>query len=53
MKQHVREAKEREIFTCGPLGYMEAVKSLLRGATFDFAPYHQESFDIAALGENR
>ncbi len=33
------------------LGYMEAVKSLLREAAFDFAHYHQESFDITALNE--
>src|SRR3546814_8986438 len=34
-----------------PQGYMEAVKSLLREAAFDFAHYHQESFDITALNE--
>lgn len=51
LSQHVPDYKEREIFTCGPQGYMEAVKSLLREAAFDFAHYHQESFDIAALNE--
>ena len=51
LSQQVPDYKEREIFTCGPQGYMEAVKSLLREAAFDFAHYHQESFDIAALNE--
>ena len=51
LSQHVPDYQEREIFTCGPQGYMEAVKSLLREAAFDFAHYHQESFDIAALNE--
>lgn len=51
LNQQVPDYKEREIFTCGPQGYMEAVKSLLREAAFDFTHYHQESFDIAALNE--
>jgi len=51
LSQHVPDYKEREIFTCGPRGYMDAVKSLLREAAFDFAHYHQESFDIAVLNE--
>ncbi len=51
LSQQVPDYKEREIFTCGPQGYMEAVKSLLREAAFDFAHYHQESFDISALNE--
>ena len=51
LSQQVPDYKEREIFTCGPQGYMEAVKSLLREAAFDFAHYHQESFDITALNE--
>lgn len=49
--QQVPDFKEREVFTCGPQGYMEAVKSLLRQAEFDFDHYHQESFDIAVLNE--
>jgi glycine betaine catabolism B len=51
LSQHVPDFKEREIFTCGPQGYMEAVKALLREAAFDFAHYHQESFDIRVLNE--
>lgn len=47
----VPDFKEREVFTCGPQGYMEAVKALLKDGGFDFQHYHQESFDIAALAE--
>jgi len=53
LKQQVPDFQEREIFTCGPQGYMEAVKSVLREAAFDFSHYHQESFDIAALNEEK
>jgi ferredoxin-NADP reductase len=47
----VPDFKEREVFTCGPQGYMDAVKSLLRQGSFDFRHYHQESFDIAVLDD--
>ena len=47
----VPDFKEREVFTCGPQGYMDAIKSLLKQGSFDFQHYHQESFDIAALNE--
>ncbi|TCK33609.1 ferredoxin-NADP reductase [Paraburkholderia sp. BL8N3] len=39
---------EREVFTCGPAGYMKAVRELLREGGHDPARYHQESFDISA-----
>ncbi|WP_310119815.1 hybrid-cluster NAD(P)-dependent oxidoreductase [Paraburkholderia terricola] len=39
---------EREVFTCGPAGYMSAVRNLLREGGHDPARYHQESFDISA-----
>ncbi|WP_028219418.1 hybrid-cluster NAD(P)-dependent oxidoreductase [Paraburkholderia oxyphila] len=39
---------DREVFTCGPAGYMSAVRELLRAGGHDPARYHQESFDIAA-----
>jgi glycine betaine catabolism B len=39
---------EREVFTCGPAGYMNAVRTLLREGGHDPARYHQESFDIKA-----
>ncbi|WP_207003306.1 hybrid-cluster NAD(P)-dependent oxidoreductase [Trinickia mobilis] len=38
---------DREVFTCGPAGYMSAVRDLLREGGHDPARYHQESFDIS------
>jgi len=34
---------EREIFTCGPAPYMEAVRKILADAGFDRSQYHEES----------
>lgn len=39
---------DREVFTCGPAGYMGAVRDLLREGGHDPVRYHQESFDISA-----
>lgn len=39
----------REVFTCGPPGYMRAVREMLSGAGFPMDRYHQESFDLADL----
>ncbi|MFI8992951.1 2Fe-2S iron-sulfur cluster-binding protein [Streptomyces sp. NPDC053542] len=39
---------EREVFTCGPAGYMEAVRRMLSTAGFDMARYHEESFTFDA-----
>lgn len=47
----VPDFKEREVFTCGPQGYMDAIKSLLERGRFDFQHYHQESFNIAVLND--
>lgn len=51
LSELVPDFMEREVFTCGPQGYMDAVKSLLKQGKFDFQHYHQESFDIAVLNE--
>lgn len=51
LSEAVPDFKAREVFTCGPKGYMDAVKALLKNGGFDFAHYHEESFDIAALME--
>lgn len=51
LSESVPDFKEREVFTCGPQGYMDAVKALLENGGFDFHHYHQESFDIATLVE--
>jgi ferredoxin len=40
---------EREVFTCGPAGYMESVRAVLGEAGFDLARYHEESFCFADL----
>lgn len=46
LRQSVPDFLEREVFTCGPKGYMDAVQALLVGAGFDMDHYHQESFDL-------
>jgi ferredoxin-NADP reductase len=43
LSELVPNFKEREVFTCGPQGYMDAIKSLLKQGGFDFQHYHQES----------
>ena len=40
---------EREIFTCGPVGYMASVRDLLKAAGIDPARYHEESFIFEQL----
>ncbi|MGF6774168.1 ferredoxin-NADP reductase [Paraburkholderia sp. GAS199] len=42
---------EREIFTCGPAPYMEAVRKLLDEGGFDRSHYHEESFSFETIGE--
>ena len=42
---------EREVFCCGPEGFMQAVREALAGLGFDMAHYHQESFGPAEAGE--
>jgi len=51
LSEWVPDFKEREVFICGPQGYMDAAKSLLKLASFDFQHYHQESFDITVPDE--
>lgn len=48
LSEWVPDYAEREVFTCGPAGYMTAVSALLREGGHDPARYHQESFDINA-----
>ncbi|MFT4066479.1 FAD-binding oxidoreductase [Paraburkholderia sp.] len=42
---------EREIFTCGPAPYMQAVRTLLDEGGFDRKHYHEESFSFEAVSE--
>lgn len=48
LSEWVPDYADREVFTCGPAGYMGAVRNLLRDGGLDPARYHQESFDITA-----
>lgn len=48
LSEAVPDYLEREVFTCGPAGYMGAVRDLLREGGHNPARYHQESFDISA-----
>ncbi len=40
----------REVFTCGPPGYMASVREMLATAGADPARCHEESFDLAVPG---
>nr|WKF61211.1 3-ketosteroid-9-alpha-monooxygenase, ferredoxin reductase component [Paraburkholderia busanensis] len=42
---------EREIFTCGPAPYMQAVRKLLDEGGFDRHHYHEESFSFETVSE--
>ncbi|MFM0122944.1 hybrid-cluster NAD(P)-dependent oxidoreductase [Paraburkholderia sp. RL18-101-BIB-B] len=42
---------EREIFTCGPAPYMQAVRNLLDEGGFDRSHYHEESFSFETVSE--
>lgn len=48
LSQWLPDYADREVFTCGPAGYMSAVRNLLHEGGHDPARYHQESFDISA-----
>ena len=40
---------ERKVYTCGPAPYMAAVRTILAGAGYDMASYHEESFSFETL----
>jgi len=40
---------EREVFVCGPTGFMDVARALLADAGFDMRRYHEESFVFEAL----
>jgi ferredoxin-NADP reductase len=42
---------EREVFTCGPAPYMQAVRKLLDEGGFDRSHYHEESFSFETVSE--
>jgi all-trans-retinol 13,14-reductase len=39
--------KERQVFICGPQGFMQNAKNLLMGLGFPAEQWHEESFDVA------
>lgn len=49
LQQVVPDFVEREVFVCGPAGYMTAVREILRQGRHDPLHYHQESFDFATV----
>jgi glycine betaine catabolism B len=52
LEEHVPDFRDREVFTCGPAGYMNASRELLLNAGLDPKHYHQESFNFAeTVGE--
>lgn len=51
LKARVPDYREREVFTCGPAGYMDAVRKLLLDGQHDPMRYHQESFNFAETVE--
>jgi glycine betaine catabolism B len=51
LKARVPDYREREVFTCGPAGYMDAVRKLLLDGQHDPVRYHQESFNFAETVE--
>ncbi|WP_321852694.1 2Fe-2S iron-sulfur cluster-binding protein [Burkholderia diffusa] len=52
LQQRVPDYRDREVFTCGPAGYMNAAKALLAQGGHDPARYHQESFNFAETVES-
>lgn len=48
LERLVPDFREREVFTCGPQGYMDAIQRTLQEGGFDPAHYHQESFAIGS-----
>jgi glycine betaine catabolism B len=47
LSEWLPDFREREVFTCGPAGYMSAVRQLLQEGGYDPDHYHQESFNFA------
>jgi ferredoxin-NADP reductase len=43
----VPDLTEREVFTCGPVPYMEVVRQILKSAAVDPTRCHEESFDLS------
>lgn len=48
LREAAPDLLEREIFTCGPAGYMAAVRRMLTAEGFKMDRYHEESFSFEA-----
>ncbi|MER5790439.1 hybrid-cluster NAD(P)-dependent oxidoreductase [Streptomyces sp. NPDC001980] len=48
LRQIAPDFRQREIFTCGPAGYMAAVRRMLATDGFAMDRYHEESFTVDA-----
>ncbi|OEU96205.1 ferredoxin [Streptomyces oceani] len=46
IREHAPDLLEREVFACGPDGYMRDVRRMLATAGLDMAHYHEESFSF-------
>jgi ferredoxin-NADP reductase len=38
------DVRQRSVYLCGPVGFMEATRAMLQGMGFDMGRFHQESF---------
>ncbi|OON72459.1 hybrid-cluster NAD(P)-dependent oxidoreductase [Streptomyces tsukubensis] len=47
LRQIAPDFAEREVFTCGPPGYMRAVRRMLLDTGLPADQYHEESFEVA------
>jgi glycine betaine catabolism B len=50
LRSFVPDVADREVFTCGPPGYMSAVRSLLAEVGADATRCHEESFVLGTAG---
>jgi len=48
LKSYVPDFADREVFICGPGGYMSSIKDTLAHEGFDMSRYHSENFDLSA-----
>ncbi|TDU02684.1 ferredoxin-NADP reductase [Streptomyces sp. 846.5] len=46
LRQFAPDLHQREVFSCGPAGFMDAVRSMLADEGFDLARLHEESFSF-------
>ena len=52
LAQNVPDFLDREIYCCGPAGYMDNIQNILRDNGFDMNHYHMESFEFGQSSAN-